>query len=420
MTDFTMTIDLNGHLPEGGGDVDAILTVASSGLPSSPVVPGLEILIIDCSASMTGERIKAARAATITAIKQLSDGVHFAVVAGNHRAWGIYPDTGVAIASPATRRLAVKRVGRLEAAGSTAMSTWLELAAEIADGHERSGHRHAIMLTDGYNEEPEERLPTVLHEVGDRLTVDCRGIGADWSPDQLRIIASQLLGTADIVADPQSLADDFRALMTASMGKTNPNLTLRVWNPRGARVSFVKQVAPTIDDLTGRRVDVDELHGDYPIGSWGCETRDYHLRVQIEPRAAGIRALAARAEIRNGDAVLARGLVEVAWTDDPVLSTRINPRVAHYTGQAELAVAIQEGLAARRAGDVRTATARLGRAVALATASGHESTAKLLANVVEVVDAPSGTIRLRGGVSAVDELALNIRSTKTVRTAFPS
>lgn len=45
---------------------------------------------------------------------------------------------------------------------------------------------------------------------------------------------------------------------------------------------------------------------------------------------------------------------------------------AHYTGQAELAEAIQEGLDARRSGDVRTVTARLGRAVALAVESGTE------------------------------------------------
>jgi hypothetical protein len=89
--------------------------------------------------------------------------------------------------------------------------------------------------------------------------------------------------------------------------------------------------------------------------------------------------------------------------------------VAHYTGQAELAEAIQEGLAARKAGDEATATARLGRAVALAVASGNEGTARLLGKVVDVVDAPSGTVRLRKGVTAADEMTLDTRSVKTVR-----
>ena len=42
------------------------------------------------------------------------------------------------------------------------------------------------------------------------------------------------------------------------------------------------------------------------------------------------------------------------WTDDTALSTRINPQVAHYTGQAELAAVIQEGLKARDAGGTPT------------------------------------------------------------------
>jgi von Willebrand factor type A C-terminal domain len=110
-----------------------------------------------------------------------------------------------------------------------------------------------------------------------------------------------------------------------------------------------------------------------------------------------------------------RGLVRAEWTDDEALSTKINPRVAHYTGQAELAVAIQEGLEARRQGDDETATEKLGRAVALAHKSGNESTAKLLAKVVDVIDVETGTVRLKKQVEDADEMALDTRSTKTVR-----
>jgi hypothetical protein len=89
--------------------------------------------------------------------------------------------------------------------------------------------------------------------------------------------------------------------------------------------------------------------------------------------------------------------------------------VAHYTGQAELAAVIQEGLEARDAGDIETATAKLGRAVQIANESGHEGTAKLLARVVDVVDAPAGTVRLKKQVSGVDAELTNVRSTVTVR-----
>ncbi len=105
----------------------------------------------------------------------------------------------------------------------------------------------------------------------------------------------------------------------------------------------------------------------------------------------------------------------MAWTGDSALSTRLNRRVAHYTGQAELADAIQEGLDARRSGDVDTATARLGRAVALAAESGNAETSALLEKVVEVDDPATGRVRLRREVTAADEMTLDVRSTRTAR-----
>jgi hypothetical protein len=125
--------------------------------------------------------------------------------------------------------------------------------------------------------------------------------------------------------------------------------------------------------------------------------------------------LAARVSLVVNSQVLGQGLVRAMWTDDEALSTRINSRVAHYTGQAELASAIQEGLEARKQGDEETATARLGRAVVLAKESGNDDTAKLLAKVVDVLDEATGTVRLKKKVDDADEMALDTRSTKTVR-----
>jgi len=97
------------------------------------------------------------------------------------------------------------------------------------------------------------------------------------------------------------------------------------------------------------------------------------------------------------------------------VSTKINPRVAHYTGQVEVAAAIQDGLEARKQGDEEAATAELGRAVVLARQSGDEDTAKLLAEVVDVVNVETGTVRLRKQVEDAAEMALDNQSTKTVR-----
>ena len=194
-------------------------------------------------------------------------------------------------------------------------------------------------------------------------------------------------------------------------------MALRLWTPRTAQVRFVKQVAPTVEDLTARRTEAGPQRGDYPLGSWGAESRDYHVCVDVAAGSIGDEMLAARVTLvaAGSDDPLGQGLVRAVWTEDSALATGISRGVAHYTGQAELAEAIQEGLAARKAGDRATATARLGRAVALAAASGNGGTAKLLERVVEVVDAPTGTVRLRAQVADVDEMTLDTRSTKTVR-----
>jgi hypothetical protein len=158
---------------------------------------------------------------------------------------------------------------------------------------------------------------------------------------------------------------------------------------------------------------------DYPTGSWGPESRDYHICVAVRPGEIGDEMLAARVTIAVDGGTRAKGLVRAIWTDEEALSTRIDQQVAHYTGQAELARAVREGLQARKDGDVVTATARLGRAVALATESGHADTARLLRQVVEVDDPVTGTVRLKAVVDDADEMALDTRSTKTIRSRNP-
>jgi len=274
---------------------------------------------------------------------------------------------------------------------------------------------HAILLTDGKNEsETPGELGQEISLSEGQFTCDCRGVGTNWHVEELRAISSSLLGSVDIVADPADLAADFAAMMRTSMSKSIPDLTLRLWTPATARIGFVKQVTPTVEDLTDHRVDAGNQRGDYPLGSWGAEERDYHIQVEVEPTATGREKLAARVSVVAGDEVVGEGLVKAVWTADTALSAQISRRVAHYTGQAELAQAVQEGLSARKNGDVKTATAKLQRAMELAVESGNDGTANLLRGVIEV-DERTGTIRLRLDVAAADEMALDARSTKTAR-----
>jgi hypothetical protein len=425
--DFTVDIYQNEYLPEGARDVNAIVTATTAG--TAAAVPAAEadsaeIIIIDCSGSMSVPRSKIAeaRAATAAAVDVIRDGVAFAVIAGTEHAAPVFPSDGsLAVADPQARESAKRAVAALRPQGGTAIGQWLRLAYQVFASHPAQ-LRHAILLTDGKDEhESPDDLGSAIRLCEGAFSCDCRGVGTDWEVAELRRISTSLLGTVDIVPDPAGLATDFSAMMAAAMGKQVADVSLRIWTPQHASIQFVKQVAPAVEDLTGRRTDSGPQAGVYPTGAWGAgESRDYHLCVQVTPGTVGQEMLAGRVSLVTdssaGPEVLGQGLVRAIWTDDEALSTRINKHVAHYTGQAELAQVIQEGLEARKQGDEDTATAKLGRAVALAQQSGNEDTARLLAEVVDVVDEATGTVRLKKRVEDADEMALDTRSTKTART----
>ncbi|MGW0117164.1 vWA domain-containing protein [Streptomyces sp. NPDC003327] len=429
---FSVDVYQNEFLPEGGREVSAIVTVTAIGGGTTGAA-GLGrgsaagvVIMVDCSGSMEypATKMRGAREATAAAIDTLRDGTSFAVVAGTHVAREVYPgDGGLAVADARTRAEAKEALRGLSAGGGTAIGTWLRLADRLLSaGPAAPAIRHGILLTDGRNEhESPQELRAALDACAGRFTCDARGVGTDWEVKEVTGIASALLGTADIVADPAGLAADFAAMMEGAMAKGVADVALRLWTPVGAEIVLLKQVAPTVEDLSGRRTEAGPRAGDYPTGSWGDESRDYHVTVRVPQASVGQEMLAARVSLLVPDPVdgtprpVSQGLVRAVWTDDLAMSTSINPQVAHYTGQAELADAIQAGLDARKSGDRDGATAKLGRAVQLAAASGNADTAKLLSKVVDVVDAATGTVRLKAKVAEADEMTLETRSTKTVR-----
>jgi von Willebrand factor type A C-terminal domain/von Willebrand factor type A domain len=417
---FTVDVFQNEYLPEGGRQVDAIVTVTSpeTGPPAARGgTDAAEVIIIDCSGSMGAPQIKIdhARKATCAAIDVIRDGVAFAVIKGTHEAVPIYPQNGTLVtASAQTKELAKRAVVGLQPSGGTAIGRWLSLARQIFL-QSSSPIRHAILLTDGKDEhESEDELAAAIAECEGVFSCDCRGVGTDWQVAELRRVASTLLGTVDIVADPQGLSADFEAMMGTAMGKQVADVMLRIWTPQQAVLKFVKQVSPTVDDLTARRGQSSSLAGDYPTGAWGdAESRDYHICVQLNPEAVGQQVLAARVSLVVGPEVVGQGLVRAIWTDNLQQSTKINAHVMHYVQQTELAKKAQDGVAALEKGDERRAEQEFGRAVALAHQAGNEAMLGMLGNVVDVIDAPTGTVKVKKKVTAEAAMTLDTRSVIT-------
>lgn len=427
-TTFNAQVFQNQFLPAGATEVHAIMTVnAATGTGShlstserggSVLVLGI---ILDCSGSMgenDNERLRNAKDAVQQAIKMLRADCQFFVIAGYDRTSVIVP---LCHATESNKRDAVQRVGHLESGGTTCMSKWLSAALEqFPKGPQYI--RQALLLTDGKNDAGDsQRLPEVLDQCEDVFQCDARGVGVDWHPEQLRLISGKLLGTTDIIAKPQDLADDFKTIIERALGMAVSDVCVRLWTPLGATVRYCKQVSPEIVDLTAKaRINPQTPQfRDFPTGAWGHETRDYHFSIQTKAGAVGQKMLAGRASLilrgPNGEVKAAEAQILAIWTDDDAQSAVIDRRVAHYTGQGELAQAIQEGLEARREGDDAAATRKLGRAVQLAAESGNDATTKLLRKVVDVIDEDKGTVKLKRNVEDADEMALDTRSTKTRR-----
>ena len=420
MAEFTAEVFQNEYLPLGGTDAHAIIavTAGATGTAQASQAEIGEIVIVDTSGSMEhpGSKIRAARKAAAVAIDGIADGTWFALVAGTEMARVAFPDGGQSLVQmdDAHRRAAKEVAKALPANGGTAIGRWLRLATALFSSSPAT-QRHAILLTDGRNESeaPEDFEQSVRDATG-VFQCDARGVGEDWEVDELRLIATELLGTVDLIADPEHMAEDFAAMTAMAMGRGVSEVKLRVWAPQGSEILFVRQVAPQIEQMDVRRVDVNELTGEYTTGAWGDETREYHVAVRVGAKAVGQEQLAARVQVVVDDAVVAQGLVRAVWSDDSALTTKINPAVAHYTGQTELAEAIQDGLAAKAAGDIDVATNKLGRALQLAQETGTDEATSRLKKVVDV-DTDTGTVRLKRQIAAVDEMALDTRSTKTTR-----
>ncbi len=418
----------NLYLPAGAAEVQALVTVDATGVEGGgdrdargvvPVAPeAAEVIILDASGSMDhpAEKIRCAVRAAATAVDELRDGVHFAVVAGTHQARMVYPTaTRTERADPRTRAAAKAALARLFAHGGTAIGTWLTATRALLEQHP-DAIRHAILLTDGRNDhETPDALAAAVAACEGVFRCDCRGVGADWSATELRRIARGLLGSFGRIAQPSAMAQDFRTLMAASMRKEVAEIALRVWTPLGARVRVVEQTSPDVVDLTDRRTADGGQVGLYPTGAWGTEERDFRVSVEVPPAGVDQEKLACRISfvqvLPDGSASpLEQGfvrtrpdgqrethpeaLVSAIWTDDPRRDTAPHPLVLAGHDRQAVEEAVDRAVAAYEAGDHGVAGEWLDAVRPLAEQAGLTD---VVARIDDLRDPATGTYRFTDG-----------------------
>jgi hypothetical protein len=417
MTTFDVQTHYNEYLAAGAGEVNAVVVVTASGTGAvrteGSAPDAAEIILLDVSGSMTGKKLREAKKATMAALDTLRDGVQFAVVGGHSEAMRLYPERGpLATAADVTRSEAKAAVAEVDAGGGTAIGTWLLEAARLFPT-DAGMIRHAILLTDGENQDESlAQLIAAVEQCEGRFQCDCRGVGDEWRVTELREIASRLLGDVAVIPQPDEMEAEFRSMMERSMGKAVDSLRLRVWAPVDATVQLVKQVYPDIIDLTATREEITPQIGDYATGAWGDQTREFHIQVRFPARNVDDEMRAARVTAMVGDEELFTTSIDVAWTDDPQLSTKQVPRLDATLGQVESARLADEGFRALEDGDVETATARLVSALEGYQKAGNQAQADAIGRLLE---ADGDTMKLKESRSKMDEIQVQTATTRTER-----
>ena len=424
---ITLRVHQNKYLPAAAGrtEMHAVISVETRGLgPAAARTAASEVIVIDCSGSMSWPptKIAAARRATATAVGVLRDGTHFAIIEGTEQAQVVYPFAGgMAVAGPDTRAAAARVAARLPAIGGTAIGAWLDLARRLHLSRP-AAIRHTLLLTDGRNEhDAAGYLDKVLDTCAPHFTCDARGIGDGWDATELKKITRRLHGRADAVLDDSALAAEFEEMTRASMAKALSGMRIRVRTRAGGRIGFVKQVHPTRADLTGEGTRPDARTWECRTDAWGDESREFHLCVLADPEGDPVGEdveLAAVDLVPVGDTELppppARSVL-VQWTDDVLLSSRVDPRLAHYGADSDLGHAITAGCDAYEAGDREEARRQWGRAVRLAHGLGSAKMLARLRGLVHIIDAATGAVRIREPIRPLDLNSAMIVTEESVR-----
>ena len=188
---------------------------ATSERPRKPV--NLAI-VLDRSGSMSGEKLRVAKAAVEEAIGRLQPDDRFSVVVYDDKIDVVIESTA---ASNESRRAAVDRLRDIEARGSTNLGEgWLRGCEQIARHLEQGGVNRCLLLTDGLANvgitDPDElaRHASELRARG--VSTSTFGVGNDFDEHLLQALADAGGGHFYYIAD----APQIRDAITSEVGET--------------------------------------------------------------------------------------------------------------------------------------------------------------------------------------------------------
>ena len=185
------------------------------------------------------------------------------------------------------------------------------------------------------------------------------------------------------VPNPDDLRDEFHALVAKMAQTVASDVVLNLWTPAGARIVSLSQAYPNW--VRGEAAPLGDDHT-WVVPVPPMAVKDHRdFVVHIELAAVGARVVACKPSVvyaAGGQRVEEKGdqstWIILQQTNDPAQINQVNPVVAGYLGQGQLAASTQAMTEALAAGDQAAAERHRTEALDIAQAVGNRGMTAVL------------------------------------------
>lgn len=382
---FRMKVYYNPYINPSTNSFWGVISLTADEIPYQSQPPVIS-LICDVSGSMKGDKYNMMVSTVEDLILNVPDGIMLQIVVFDDNATEVMPLTHL---QPDVKRKTLVNgfrmsIGQATKFRGTAMSTGIMMALKTHASIQTSAARYGIFLSDGQNTEPEQQLAAAVKRAADfKMHLCAYGYGRDWKPDQLTLMAQITQGwMPKAVSNPSDLRHEFLNLVGKMAKTVASDVHLQLWTPTGARIRSLSQAYP--EWTQGEAQALDDHLWRIPVPPMSAQDhRDFI--VHIELASVGARLVACRPAViyRAGEQIIEEKGDQNTWiilqqTNDAALFNQINPVVAGYLGQGQLAASTRAMTDALAQGDAHTAERHRTEALEIARAVGNRSMTAVL------------------------------------------
>lgn len=282
----------------------------------------------------------------------------------------------------------IRNLNSVSVGSSTVMSAGLKLAYEMLRKNGGKNLKRIILMTDG--EVTEEVTNCIKFKPlcdEEAVQIRCVGVGSSWNMELLHELdwkhQPEYIQDGQVHQIPEKFAAEFQTLSNTYAYDASLN-----FNPvSGVEIIKCNRFHPAIS-IADRIAKTNS----FQIGSLASGGKEYFLlQIVMPPRAAeGYYTLAqcyleytsAESNTRTGTSPQQ---IRVAYTNDPIRASMVNPDVQHYVKQLDAHTMVERATGLLNNGDVAMGTSILSKAARLTGDLGNQELQNKLTSVLNAV-----------------------------------